>query len=52
MMPMISKRLSVRGWPSGTPADELDTLEFAMTTGVDTRIEKYVRQPSLCFPFI
>lgn len=41
MMPMISKRLSVRGWPSGTPADELDTLEFAMTTGVDTRIEKY-----------
>lgn len=39
MMPMIGNRLQVRGWPAGTAADSEDTIRFAMTTGVDTRIE-------------
>ncbi|GAA5878384.1 hypothetical protein JCM3774_002819 [Rhodotorula dairenensis] len=41
MMPMIQKRLSVRGWPSGSAADSEDMINFAMTTGVETRIETY-----------
>lgn len=37
--PMIMKRLSVRGWPSGTAADCEDTLKFAQAMGVDCKIE-------------
>lgn len=39
MMPMIQKRLSVRGWPSGDASASEDMINFAMTTGVETRIE-------------
>lgn len=38
---MIMKRLSVRGWPSGTARDSEDTVAFAQHTGVKTMIEKY-----------
>ena len=41
MMPMIGKRLSIRGWPSGTAQDSEDTLEFASVSGVKCRIEKF-----------
>ncbi|GJN93566.1 hypothetical protein Rhopal_006623-T1 [Rhodotorula paludigena] len=40
-VPMIMKRLSVRGWPSGTAADCEDTLKFAQAMGVDCKIETY-----------
>lgn len=38
---MIMKRLSVRGWPSGAPADSEDAIAFAQTAGVKCYIEKY-----------
>jgi propanol-preferring alcohol dehydrogenase len=38
-MPMIGNRLQIRAWPAGTAADSEDTIRFAMTTGVETRIE-------------
>ncbi|GAA5905058.1 hypothetical protein JCM8208_007672 [Rhodotorula glutinis] len=41
MMPMIQKRLSVRGWPSGTAADSEDTVKFAQASGVECQIETY-----------
>lgn len=40
-MPMIQKRLSVRGWPSGTAFDSEDTLQFAQVSGVKCQIERY-----------
>lgn len=39
IMPMIGNRLQIRGWPAGTASDSEDTIRFAMTTGVETRIE-------------
>lgn len=41
VMPMIMKRLSLRGWPSGIPKDSEDTLAFAKLHGVKCQIEKY-----------
>ncbi|TKA51227.1 hypothetical protein B0A53_05803 [Rhodotorula sp. CCFEE 5036] len=41
IMPMIGNRLQIRAWPAGTAADSEDTIRFAMTTGVETRIETY-----------
>ncbi|GAA5853604.1 hypothetical protein JCM8547_007381, partial [Rhodosporidiobolus lusitaniae] len=41
MVPLIMKRLSVRGWPSGSAKDSQDTVEFAMSSGVKTRVEEY-----------
>ncbi|GAA5847075.1 hypothetical protein JCM9279_002678 [Rhodotorula babjevae] len=41
MMPMIQKRLSIRGWPSGTAADSEDTVKFAQASGVECQIETY-----------
>lgn len=40
-MPLIQKRLTVRGWPSGTAYDSEDTLKFAQQTGVKCEIERY-----------
>jgi len=45
---MIQKRLSVRGWPSGTAADSEDTVKFAQASGVECQIETCVAvAPSL-----
>ncbi|KAL8284136.1 hypothetical protein RQP46_004885 [Phenoliferia psychrophenolica] len=41
MVPMIQKRLSVIGWPSGSPIDSEETVSFAKTAGVKCQIEKY-----------
>ncbi|GAA6016852.1 hypothetical protein JCM10207_003273 [Rhodosporidiobolus poonsookiae] len=41
IVPLIMKRLSVRGWPSGRPADSEDTVKFAQTAGVEVRTETY-----------
>lgn len=40
-MPLIQKRLTVRGWPSGTAFDSEDTLKFAQHSGVKCEIERY-----------
>jgi D-arabinose 1-dehydrogenase-like Zn-dependent alcohol dehydrogenase len=40
-MALIQKRLSVRGWPSGTAFDSEDTLKFAQLSGVKCQIERY-----------
>lgn len=41
VMPMIQKRLQVRGWPSGSAQDSEDTIHFANVAGVKCRIEKF-----------
>lgn len=41
IMPMIQKRLSIRGWPSGTAQDSEDTIQFATVSGVKCRVEKF-----------
>jgi len=41
MTSMISGRLSVAGWYSGTAKDSQDTLEFSALSGVHPMIEKY-----------
>lgn len=38
---MIMKRLSIRGWPSGTNFDSEDCLKFSKLEGVNCRIEKF-----------
>jgi len=39
--PLISKRLSIRGWPSGTAKDCEDTIKFSQLADVKCMIEKY-----------
>ncbi|GAA5821016.1 hypothetical protein JCM3770_004472 [Rhodotorula araucariae] len=41
MSAMIQKRLSIRGWPSGTAADSEDTVLFAKASGVECQVETY-----------
>lgn len=38
---MIQKRLSIRGWPSGTAKDSEDTVAFALDQGVECQIETF-----------
>src|ERR1700738_2855277 len=38
---LISRRRTVRGWPSGTAKDSEDTLRFSSLTGVRPMIERY-----------
>jgi D-arabinose 1-dehydrogenase-like Zn-dependent alcohol dehydrogenase len=38
-LPMIMARQSIQGWPSGTPAESEDTLNFSALTGVRAMIE-------------
>ena len=40
-LPLILRRQSVRGWPSGTATDSEDTLAFSALTGVRPIIERY-----------
>ncbi|GAA6063438.1 hypothetical protein JCM10212_002624, partial [Sporobolomyces blumeae] len=39
--PMIQKRLSIRGWPSGTAFDSEETVKFAQAVGVECMCETY-----------
>jgi D-arabinose 1-dehydrogenase-like Zn-dependent alcohol dehydrogenase len=41
VLPLIFKRQSLQGWPSGTSRDSQDTLSFSALTGVRPMIEKY-----------
>jgi D-arabinose 1-dehydrogenase-like Zn-dependent alcohol dehydrogenase len=41
VLPLIFKRQSIQGWPSGTARDSQDTLNFSALTGVRPMIEKY-----------
>ncbi|GAA6038320.1 hypothetical protein JCM8097_003942 [Rhodosporidiobolus ruineniae] len=41
VVPIIQKRLTIKGFPSGTPKDEEDTVAFAKNAGVKTRVERY-----------
>lgn len=38
---LITKRLSIQGWASGTAMDSEDTMRFSSLTGVRPMIEKY-----------
>ncbi len=40
-MPMILKRLSIVGWPSGTGMDSEDTLNFSALSGIKPMVEEY-----------
>ncbi|TFK55532.1 GroES-like protein [Heliocybe sulcata] len=39
--PLITKRLSLRGWPAGTAKDSEDCAEFSKLTNVKCQIQKY-----------
>jgi len=41
MAPLIQKRLSIRGWPSGTAQDSEETVAFAQAQGVECMCETY-----------
>ncbi|BGP19220.1 hypothetical protein JCM10213v2_007307 [Rhodosporidiobolus nylandii] len=41
MIALIQKRLSIRGWPSGNPIDEEDTVRFAQAAGVHCKVQKF-----------
>ena len=38
---MISKRLSLRGWPAGAAKDSEETVEFAHVSGVKCHVERF-----------
>jgi D-arabinose 1-dehydrogenase-like Zn-dependent alcohol dehydrogenase len=38
---MITKRLSLRGWPSGTAKDSEEAISFARATGVKCHVERF-----------
>jgi D-arabinose 1-dehydrogenase-like Zn-dependent alcohol dehydrogenase len=38
---LIGRRLSVQGWPSGSPKDSEDTLNFCALTGIRPMIEEF-----------
>ena len=38
---LIQGRRSMQGWPSGSPADSEDTMNFAALSGVRPMIEKF-----------
>ncbi|EMD42277.1 hypothetical protein CERSUDRAFT_110805 [Gelatoporia subvermispora B] len=39
--PMITKRLSIRGWPSGTARDSEDTVKFVQAHGIKCMVQKF-----------
>jgi len=41
IMPLVSKRLSVRGFPAGTATDSEDTMKFAVAHNVKVMIQKF-----------
>lgn len=41
MAPMIQKRLSIRGWPSGTAQDSEETVKFAQAQNVECMCETF-----------
>jgi D-arabinose 1-dehydrogenase-like Zn-dependent alcohol dehydrogenase len=41
---LIGQRLSIQGWPSGSPKDSEDTLNFCALTGVRPMIEEFPLQ--------
>jgi D-arabinose 1-dehydrogenase-like Zn-dependent alcohol dehydrogenase len=41
VLPLIGKRQAIQGWPSGTPKDSEDALNFSALTGVRPMIETY-----------
>ena len=40
-LPLISRRQSIRGWPSGHAKDSEDTLRFAAATGIRPMVETF-----------
>ncbi|KZT29287.1 GroES-like protein [Neolentinus lepideus HHB14362 ss-1] len=41
LAPLITRRLSLRGWPSGSAKDSEDCAEFSKLTNVKCQIQKY-----------
>ncbi|GAA5864418.1 hypothetical protein JCM8547_005813 [Rhodosporidiobolus lusitaniae] len=39
--PLVTKRLSVKGWPVGTPIDEEETVAFAQLQNIKPLVETY-----------
>lgn len=39
--PVIFRRTKIQGWPTGTPLDEEETLDFSQLSGVKSYIEKF-----------
>jgi len=40
-LPMVGKRLSIRGWPAGTPQDIEETVTFSKLANISTQMQKY-----------
>lgn len=40
-LPMILKRINVRGWPAGVPSDSEETVKFGVEAGVSIPVEKF-----------
>ncbi|KZT29291.1 GroES-like protein [Neolentinus lepideus HHB14362 ss-1] len=40
-LPMVGKRLSIRGWPAGTPKDIEETVTFSKLANISTQMQKY-----------
>ncbi|GEM07041.1 alcohol dehydrogenase [Rhodotorula toruloides] len=39
--PVIFRRTKIQGWPTGTPLDEEETLDFPQLSGIKSYIEKF-----------
>jgi len=39
--PLITEELSIRGWPSGTPIDAEESIDFAKHFGVECVVQKF-----------
>ena len=40
-LPMILNRITLKGWPSGAPADTEETVKFGVQAGVAIPVEKF-----------
>lgn len=38
---LIAKRLSIRGWPAGSPKDSEETVAFAKQMGIKCMVERF-----------
>ncbi|GAA5901798.1 hypothetical protein JCM5296_002076 [Sporobolomyces johnsonii] len=41
MVPLVQKRLQIRGWPSGSAYDSEETIQFAKASGVECQVQTY-----------
>ncbi|GAA5936395.1 hypothetical protein JCM1841_002927 [Sporobolomyces salmonicolor] len=41
MVPLVQKRLQIRGWPSGSAYDSEECIQFAQVSGVECQVQTY-----------